>query len=118
MRTRAIAMGAVVAAALALVLAGLGAGSASSRHASLRLVRVAPLQVRGTGFQARERVRVVANLARLSVVKRVQASPRGSFAVAFSLTPSHCSGLRVMAVGNAGTRATLKRPPLPACMPQ
>lgn len=111
-------MGAVVAAALALVLAGLGAGSTPSRHASLRLVRVAPLQVRGTGFQARERVRVVANVARLSFVKRVQASPRGSFAVGFSLTPSHCSGLRVMAAGNAGTRATLKRPPLPACMPQ
>jgi hypothetical protein len=111
-------MGAVVAAALALLLAGLGAGSAPTRHASLRLVKVAPLQLRGTGFQALEQVRVVARMARLSGVKHVRASARGSFSVAFSLTPGHCSGLRVLALGNAGSRATLKRRPLPGCMPQ
>lgn len=111
-------MGAVVAAALALVLAGLGAGSTMTRHATLRLVQPAPLQIRGTAFKPSERVRVVASAAQVSVTKHVRASSRGTFAVGFSLSLSHCSGLRVLAVGNAGSRATLKRQPLPACMPQ
>jgi len=28
-----------------------------------------------------------------------------------------CSGFRITAVGNLGSRATLKRTPLPACLP-
>jgi hypothetical protein len=118
MQTRAIAMGAVAAAASALLLAGLGAASTSTRHASLRLLKQSPYQVGGSGFAARERVRVVASAAQVSVTKRVRASRRGTFAAAFSFGAGHCSGLRVVAVGSAGSRATLKRPPLPACMPQ
>jgi hypothetical protein len=118
MRTRALATGAVVAAAVALALAGLAAGSSSARHASLRLVTSSPLQVGGSGFRARERVRVVATAAQVSVVKRVRASRRGAFAVTFAFSAGHCTGLKVVAVGSAGSRATLERPPLPACMPQ
>jgi hypothetical protein len=118
MRIRAIAIGAVVAAAIALLLAGLGAGSTSKRHASLRLLESTPLQVGGSGFAARERVRVMASAAKVSVTKRVRASRRGAFKVAFSFSAGHCTGLRVVAVGSAGSRATLKRLPLPACMPQ
>jgi len=110
-------MGAVVAAAIALLVAGLGAGSTSNRHAALRLLQPAPVHVGGKGFKAGERVRVVAAMAQVSVTKHVRASSRGSFAVGFPFAAGHCSGLRVMAVGNAGSRATLKRPPLPACMP-
>jgi len=118
MGLRAIAIGAVAAAALALLLAGLAAGSPSGRHPGLRLVKPAPLQFRGSGFRAQERVRVVAGAGLVSVTKRVRASGHGSFAVAFKFGASHCSGLRVMAIGNAGSRATLKRAPLPACMPK
>jgi hypothetical protein len=117
-RTRALATGAVVAAAVALVLAGLAASSSPARHATLRLVTVSPLQVGGAGFRARERVRVVATAAQVSVAKRVRASRRGAFAVTFGFSAGHCAGLRVVATGSAGSRATLKRPPLPACMPQ
>lgn len=118
MRIRAIAIGAVIAAAVALLLAGLGAGSTSKRHPALHLVKPTPLELVGSGFQARERVRVVAKAARASAAKRVQASRRGTFAVAFSFGVGHCTGLTVVAVGSAGSRTTLKRPPLPACMPQ
>ena len=117
MRIRAIALGAVVAAALALLLAGLGAGSTSTRQASLRLVKPAPLRLVGSGFRARERVRVVASVGHASATKRVQASRHGSFSASFRFRAGHCSGLAVVAVGSAGSRATLKRPPLPACMP-
>jgi hypothetical protein len=118
MRISAIGISAVVAAAIALFLAGLGAGSTSTRHASLHLVRPAPLQLVGMGFRARERVRVVASAARARETRHVRASRRGAFVVTFSLAPGHCSGLRVVAVGSAGSRALLKRAPLPACMPK
>jgi hypothetical protein len=117
MRTRAIAVGAVVAAALA-VLTGLALGSGTAaKHPRLRLAEPAPLEVRGLGFRPQERVRVVAGAGHASVTRRARASRRGSFAVAFAFAASHCSGLSVVAIGNAGSRATLKRPPLPACMP-
>lgn len=118
MRMSAIATGAVVAAAIALVLAGLGAGSTSTRQASLRLVKPAPLQVLGSRFQMRERVRIVATNARFRSTKHVRASRRGTFSVSFDLTVGRCSGVRVLAVGSAGSRAMLKRSPLPACRPQ
>jgi len=118
MGIRAIALGAVVATALALALAGLAAGSSSVRHhAALRLLKSAPLRVRGSGFHAQERVRLVARAGNFTSTKRVQTSSNGSFAVGFRLGASHCSGLLVVATGNAGSRATLKRPPLPECMP-
>jgi hypothetical protein len=118
MRIRTIVIGTVVAAALAFVVAGLAAASRPVRQPALSLVKPVPLQVRGTGFHARERVRVVAVVARTSVTKWVRASSHGSFAMALKLEAGHCSGLRVIAVGNAGSRATLMRPPLPACMPE
>jgi hypothetical protein len=118
MGIRAIAAGAVVAAALALALAGFAAGSTSARHhAALRLLESAPLRLRGSGFHVRERVRLVARAGNFSSTKRVRTSSSGSFAVTFRLGASHCSGLFVVAAGNAGSRATLKRPPLPECMP-
>ena len=117
MAIRAIAVGAVVAAALAFALAGLSAGSTSARHPALRLLKPTPVRVHGTGFHAQERVRLVATAGNFSSTKRVRASSRGSFAVAFRLGASHCSGLLVVATGKAGSRATLKRPPLPECMP-
>jgi hypothetical protein len=114
----AIATGAIVAAAIALVLAGLGAGAASTRHPMLRLAKPTPLEVVGSGFRARERVRVMATKARVSATKHVRASRRGTFTVGFAFGVGHCSGVRVLAVGNEGSRATLKRTPLPACKPQ
>jgi len=118
MGIRTIAMGAVVAAALASSLAGLAHGSTSARHhPALRLVKPVPLEVRGSGFRAGERVRLVARAANFTSTKRLRASSSGSFAVAFRLGASHCSGLLVIATGNAGSRTTLKRPPLPECMP-
>jgi hypothetical protein len=118
MGIRTIAVGAVVAAALASSLTGLAAGSSSARHHSaLRLVKPMPLKVRGLGFRADERVRLVAKSGNFTSTKRLRASSNGSFAVAFRLGASHCSGLLVVATGNAGSRATLKRPPPPECMP-
>jgi hypothetical protein len=118
MRTIGIAAAAVAAAALVLALAGLSAGSKSGRHPSLRLVRTAPLQLVGAHFRARERVRLTVTVSAARRTRAVRASDRGLFLARFGISAGHCSALRAVAVGNAGSRAVLKPLPMPACMPQ
>jgi hypothetical protein len=106
----------VFAAGLALSLAGLGAGLGRSYHASLRLTMIAPLEVAGSHFRSHERIRVTAVVGSARRTSRVQASGMGSFVSRFAIGGGHCTSIRVVAVGQAGSRATLKRLPAPACM--
>jgi hypothetical protein len=105
-----------IAAAL-LTATGAFAGAAPKPH--LALVRSAPLTVRGHGFHRHERVRVVVRQAsRPAVVHRLRAGRRGRFTTTFAgVALDRCGGFSVTAIGRAGSRVTLKRPPLPACMP-
>src|SRR4051794_34073805 len=107
---------AVVAAAL---LAATGAFAGATPKPRLTMARAQPLTVRGRGFHRHERVRVVLRRAsRPAVVHRLRAGRRGRFTTTFGgVALDRCGGFSVIAVGRAGSRATLKRPPLPACMP-
>ena len=50
--------------------------------------------------------------------KKTTASSSGAFRMSFgNVAIGRCSGFRITAVGNLGSRATLKRTPLPACLP-
>lgn len=84
----------------------------TSKRPTLNLVKRAPLTVRGTNFKARERVRVTAVRRQW----RARATLRGAFVLTLSGV-DRCSWVRVVAVGDEGSRATLKALPAPACPP-
>jgi hypothetical protein len=99
--------------ALATIAAAQGRGTAS-----LRLVRAQPLVVGGSGFRSLEHVRVRLVLRESTYTRRVVATRTGALVVSFAAVPiSRCEAIQVVAVGNRGSRAELKRAPPPACMP-
>ena len=108
------------ALAVALVAVALGAStagqSATSREPAMKIVDRAPLTLRGTGFAAGERVRLVVRVPG-RVQKRVTASRRGIFVAAFNKAAyNRCSGLTAFAIGSRGSRARLLLP-APVCPP-
>jgi hypothetical protein len=104
--------GAVLCAAVAI------AGAQARGTASLLLVRTQPVVVSGARFHARERVRVTLVASSGSYARHVIATRNGRFVVTFSGVPvDRCGAIQVSAAGNRGSRAVVKRPPLPACMP-
>ena len=91
--------------------------SAVTAQPSMKLVRAKPLTLRGTGFAAGEKVRVVLRVS-VTTTKRVTATGRGAFVVAFhGAAYNRCSGLTAFAVGSRGSRARLVRP-APVCPPK
>ena len=99
----------------AVVVAGSSSGGAA--RASLQLLQGKPLVVRGAGFRAAEKVRVTV-YAKVGRVKRATAASDGTFRSTFrDVALSRCERVRVVAVGNRGSRAELKRPQLPGCLP-
>ena len=106
--------------ALVVVFSAAAAGTAFAAVAArpaLRVVEASPLVVRGTGFHARERTRVTL-YAEQTKTEVVTATAAGTFRVSFGDVPlSRCDGFRIVAVGRAGSRARLVRPPLPECNP-
>ena len=107
-------------AVLGMQLAAAPAAAAPAAVPSLRIADTSPLVVQGRHFRAGERVRVtlVAPALELRLPRRVTASPTGRFTVRFDRPrPGPCLGFTVTAVGSGGSRAVVKRPPLPACMP-
>jgi hypothetical protein len=100
-------MGAATLSATVVTLASAGA----TARPALRLVDASPLALRGTGFKAREHVRVSV-YAGERASKRTTASLRGRFTVRFAgLDPSVCAGFSASAVGDKGSRASFKRAP-------
>ncbi len=103
----------VLAAVVALgaaALAPTGVGQ-SSRQAQLRLMDTAQPMVRGTGFHARERVRLVVRAPAL-VLRSATASTGGGFTMRLpGVSLSSCAGFSITATGDRGSRATLKRAP-------
>jgi hypothetical protein len=117
MRKIGIAVAAVAAVALALVIASFGAGSTSSQHPALRLLKTAPLTLAGAHFRTRERVRVTVTVDGTRSARTVRASGKGSFVAGFTTGVGRCSTVRAVAVGTAESRAVLKYLPAPACLP-
>jgi hypothetical protein len=110
----------------ALAIVGMGAvlvgaawtyGPDGGSRPDLRVVKTAPLTVVGSGFEARERVRLTFQAGRRKPATRsVQATPNGSFRTAFDLllAVDPCEGSLVLtATGSRGSSASWKR----ACRP-
>jgi hypothetical protein len=105
---------------LSLVFAGLlaflaaGAASAAQDQAGLRIAKVTPLTIAGSGFPAGSRVRVAAATAgKVRARITVPATAAGSFVARFSplLAVEPCRGaLVVTATASSGERAAAKRP--------
>ena len=109
-----------VAAIVMAVLAGAGPAAHVSARArpALRLVTLSPVSVHGSGFGARERVRVRLRAHdTLNATRHVRATRRGGFTVSFArVLVDRCSGFSVTAVGRSGRKATLGRA-RPHCPP-
>ena len=93
---------------LALLAALVALAPASHHHARLAPSSVTPLKVKGTGFHARERVRVrVTPSTGDAVTRRVRATGRGSFALSFSGLDA-CGGIEGVATGARGSHASFQ----------
>jgi len=77
---------------------------------SVTVTRVVPLTVKGSGFHAGERVRVVVRVPQVHR-KTVTAGRRGRFLVIFRVATAKCTTIEVVATGNRGSRATATVPP-------
>jgi hypothetical protein len=108
-------LGVVVAA---LLLAGVA--SAAPRKPLLKLVSTSdPMIVQGTAFRAKEHVRVTVTVPspKTTLRRTVVATRTGSFRAVMGLVQTGRCGFNVRAIGSRGSVATMKSPPLPACMP-
>ena len=84
----------------------------------VRVLKLAPTVVRGTGFRRGEKVAVSFTSATAHLVIRTTASPSGAFTVSFARPLiKRCEAYAISAKGALGTRAVL-RPPLPMCLPE
>ena len=102
---------------VALVLAGVA--SAAPRPAVKLLSENDPMVVKGTGFRSKEHVRVTLKVATPAATWRrnVVATRTGTFRAVIGLVQTGRCGFNLRATGSGGSVATLKLPPLPACMP-
>ena len=96
----------MVLAAVVLLAAQPAEAGAAGTRASLRIVKTAPLTVRGSGFGAGERVKLLVNAGR-PLARTVKAGSRGAFAVRFDVEVDRCTAVVVQAFGNRGSRASV-----------
>jgi hypothetical protein len=112
-----------VSAALVLVAALAVLAGATSIQAAprpyLKLVDLTPLTIAGTNFKTSERVSVIVGVDDAKYVRRLRATPRGTFRVEFQdvLVTDRCNtDVWARAAGGAGSVAVLKRAQ-PLCPP-
>ena len=107
-----VVAGALVVVAVIVASATLGANDTtpgpSGRPArpAIELTAASPIRLRGTRFEAGERVRVTVDDGSTTRKKVVTAGPAGAFVVSFASAAS-CS-LTVTAVGDKGSRASFQ----------
>jgi hypothetical protein len=102
----------LVALVFTLAPAGAAAEQATSQRARLHVATGAQLAVRGTQFVPGEQVTVTVS-TRAKRMKRTVANGQGAFLVRFRMSLPRCSsGFIARAVGNRGSRAMAKRPPM------
>jgi hypothetical protein len=108
---------ALVALVLTLAPAGAAADQSTPRRATLHVGLGVPLVVRGAHFVPGEQVSVTIAAARKRT-KRTVANSRGGFVVRFRASFERCrAGFIALAVGDRGSRALVKRPPM-LCPPR
>jgi hypothetical protein len=94
----------------------LGPDSASTRTPRVRIETSTPVEVIGTGFKVREKVRVTFSATQVWT-KTVRATRAGRFDIVFAdAHPDRCSGYSVIAHGARGSTASLKIVPM-GCPP-
>jgi hypothetical protein len=92
---------------LALVLA---ASADAATQPRLRLTKTNPVAIHGSGFQPRERIRVVVRAATGVSTRRVTAGADGRFSATFRRAIiARCAGFDITASGSAGSHARLVR---------
>ncbi len=106
---------------LALVLGLLTlapAGALATNGSSLTAVSMHPLVLQGSKFHPGERVRVTVVVSEETLQRTAVVTRRGRFRTDFGeVTFERCGAITARAAGSGGSRAFLKRLPLPACMP-
>jgi hypothetical protein len=109
---------AVVAALLGVLLGAVAAAApAAAAKASVRIVKLTPLTVRGTGFKPAERVTLTLS-AGAAGTARGTATAAGVLTVSFPKTKvTACTAYTLRAVGAAGTKVTFRRTVTSSCKP-
>lgn len=110
----------LVVAALAAGLDGAGPPTPGgfAPQPRLTLSGTQPVAVRGAGFHARERVRLVFHQPSGNARRRATAGSRGTFSATFGAdVRDRCSGFWISATGSAGSRTRLIRRAQPECPP-
>ena len=110
-----ITLGLVLVASLVLAVAAASATSAT--RPTVRLVDRTPIVVRGSGFEAHERVTVVV-AAGTRWTRRVTATAGGTLVARFTVSIGRCARYSIQAFGSAGSRArVLPTRPVLDCAP-
>jgi hypothetical protein len=91
----------------------------AKRPPQLQVTKLTPLEVRGSFFRARERVRLTVSYSDAQRSRVIRASRVGSFAATFqTLYLERCGGaVIVSAVGARGSRARTQLTPPSVCPP-
>jgi hypothetical protein len=106
-------------ALLTLVLALPAPAAPGQSRAALKLERITPLVVSGTGFGPREPVLLTYAAADLTRrVVGVRATRTGGFRARFGVEPGRCAAFTVRAAGVRGSRAVLQVEPACATSPK
>ncbi len=96
---------------------GSSVATAQGSRPTLALAQSQPLVLVGRNFGPAEAVALTVPARKTSRIT-LRADRRGSFSLTLrTIAVSRCSGFTVTAIGSRGSRAILKRLPLPACMP-
>jgi hypothetical protein len=109
----------LVVTALAVGLDGAGSPTPTAfAPPRLTLSGTKPVAVRGAGFHARERVRLLFHQPSGNARRRATAGAHGTFSATFTAdVRDRCSGFWISATGSAGSRARLIRRAQPKCPP-
>ncbi len=109
---------AVVAALFAMLVGAVAAAApAAAAKATLRVVKLSPLTIRGTGFKPGERVKVTLSAGAAGTV-RGTATAAGTLTVSLRKAKvTACTAYTLRAVGAAGTKVTFKRTVTASCKP-
>ncbi|MEA2364383.1 MAG: hypothetical protein QOD71_3528 [Thermoleophilaceae bacterium] len=106
----------VVAAAIAAIAAT--PGGAAAPGPTLTLVSMRPVTVQGTGFHARERIRVVLHAPSGEYRRRARAGASGAFSTQFTHAQiGHCERFSISATGRRGSHASAGRRAPVGCPP-
>ncbi|HZU20567.1 MAG TPA: hypothetical protein VE982_05070 [Gaiellaceae bacterium] len=109
-------MKALAALAVASFLLGVPAWAAAAPRLSLE--RTAPLTIRGRAFPPHEHLVLKMRSGLLVRTRRVTTTAAGRFVLIVRGAPvARCASLVIRAFQPSGAVTTLKRPPLPACLP-